>query len=214
MEPVLVSDDACGLCTRWADLIGANTAIRPVGFSTLSPERGDRLPANADRCVHLLADGRVYSCGEAVEAAIARLDFVPSGLQNPGPIRRSGPYRYPRAGLSPGCRAPSGTLHDHRRVFHDRLRALHDHFLVIPALLPPLDDHLPDFTDRFDGFPDSAGFRIGIRSGSSRVRGACVDVTDSTYRSRCRKVRIVSRGPASTSTASNPSFVNTRSQSR
>ncbi|MDZ7850345.1 MAG: DCC1-like thiol-disulfide oxidoreductase family protein [Halodesulfurarchaeum sp.] len=91
--PVLVYDDACGFCTWWADWVGAHAAIRVVGFSALTPEHRNRLPEHYERCVHLLADGRVYSCGEAVEAALVRLDFVPSMLRDPGSIRRSPHYR-------------------------------------------------------------------------------------------------------------------------
>lgn len=92
-EAVLVYDDACGFCTWWADWISTRAPIRTVGFSALSPEQRDRLPATYERCVHLFADERTYSCGEAVEAALLRLDFVPSWLREPGPIRRSKPYR-------------------------------------------------------------------------------------------------------------------------
>lgn len=92
-EPVLVYDDACGFCTWWADWVVARSAIRQVGFSILAPEHRDRLPENYEQCVHLLTDERVYSCGEAVEAALVRLNFVPSLVRDPGPIRRSRPYR-------------------------------------------------------------------------------------------------------------------------
>lgn len=95
-DPVLVFDDECGFCTWSADLIGAHSPTRIVGFSTQSPERRERLPANFERCVHLVTKERVYSCGEAVEAAIVRLDFVPAGLQQPGPIRQSRSYEWLR----------------------------------------------------------------------------------------------------------------------
>ncbi|MFW5922723.1 MAG: DCC1-like thiol-disulfide oxidoreductase family protein [Halodesulfurarchaeum sp.] len=91
--PVLVYDDACGFCTWWADWVAAHAAIRTVGFTALSPKQRDRLPPDFERCVHLFADGRRYSCGEAVEAALLRLDFVPSVLREPGRVRRTRTYR-------------------------------------------------------------------------------------------------------------------------
>lgn len=92
-EPVLVYDDACGFCTWWADWVAARAPIKTVGFAALSSERRARLPADVEQCVHLLADGQVFSCGEAVEETLRRLDFVPSWIGEPGPIRRSRPYR-------------------------------------------------------------------------------------------------------------------------
>jgi predicted DCC family thiol-disulfide oxidoreductase YuxK len=92
-QPVIVYDDSCGFCTWWADWIGARAPVRTVGFSDLSPAIRERLPPDFERCVHLLTETRVYSCGEAVEAALLRLDFVPPGLREPGPIRLSRGYR-------------------------------------------------------------------------------------------------------------------------
>lgn len=97
--PVLVFDDACGFCTWWAELVEAHSTIQTVGFSTLSAEQRACLPPEYEQCVHLLTEDRLYSCGEAVEVALSRLDFVPAGFEHPGPVRRSRAYSKLREGI-------------------------------------------------------------------------------------------------------------------
>ncbi|RJT04372.1 DCC1-like thiol-disulfide oxidoreductase family protein [Halococcus sp. IIIV-5B] len=79
-RPRLVYDDDCGFCTWCADWAVRNGDFDPVGFSDLSPDERDRLPENWEECVHLLADGQVYSCGKATEEVLARTGRVPGDL--------------------------------------------------------------------------------------------------------------------------------------
>lgn len=72
--PRIVYDDDCGFCTWSAAFADRHGEFDLVGFSELTREEKVRLPADYERCVHLLADGEVYSCGEATEQILARLD--------------------------------------------------------------------------------------------------------------------------------------------
>jgi predicted DCC family thiol-disulfide oxidoreductase YuxK len=71
-DATLVYDDDCGFCTWSAQFVARRSAVRLVGFSELTPEMRDRLPADYEECAHLLVDGTVYSCGEAMEQAVVR----------------------------------------------------------------------------------------------------------------------------------------------
>ncbi|NHN59881.1 MULTISPECIES: thiol-disulfide oxidoreductase DCC family protein [Halorussus] len=73
-EVTLVYDDDCGFCTWWADFFERRSEFRVVGFAELTDEERDRLPDDYEECSHLLADGRVYSCGESLEQALVRSD--------------------------------------------------------------------------------------------------------------------------------------------
>lgn len=79
-SPTLVYDDDCGVCTRSALFIVRRTTIDPVGFSELTDELRARLPTDFERCAHLVVDGSVYSCGEAMERAYEQTGLPPSGL--------------------------------------------------------------------------------------------------------------------------------------
>ena len=70
--PRLVYDDDCGFCTRCAAFAVRHSDVEPVGFSALSPDQRARLPEGWERCVHLLTDDAVYSCGAATERTLAR----------------------------------------------------------------------------------------------------------------------------------------------
>ncbi|SER21184.1 DCC1-like thiol-disulfide oxidoreductase family protein [Natrinema salaciae] len=80
-EATLVYDDDCGFCTWWAAYFDERTAdIRIVGFSDLTDELLERLPANYEDCAHLVADDGVYSCGASIEEAVRRTDIAePAG---------------------------------------------------------------------------------------------------------------------------------------
>ena len=73
-SPRIVYDDDCGFCTWAVEYADRRGTFDVVGFSNLSPDQRARLPDNYERCVHLLTDGRVYSCGAATEEILARLD--------------------------------------------------------------------------------------------------------------------------------------------
>jgi predicted DCC family thiol-disulfide oxidoreductase YuxK len=73
-RPRIVYDDDCGFCTWSAAFADLHGDFELVGFSDLGREELVRLPANYERCVHLLTDDAVYSCGEATEQILARLD--------------------------------------------------------------------------------------------------------------------------------------------
>ncbi|WP_135663136.1 thiol-disulfide oxidoreductase DCC family protein [Halorhabdus rudnickae] len=80
MPPTLVYDDDCGFCTRSARFIARHGDVRIVGFTELSPQQRERLPAEYRDCAHLLTDDAVYSCGEAVERAFAETELAPTVL--------------------------------------------------------------------------------------------------------------------------------------
>ncbi|MFC7156479.1 thiol-disulfide oxidoreductase DCC family protein [Halomarina halobia] len=71
--PLLVYDDDCGFCTWSARWAVRHADVEPVGFSELSDDLRARLPADYGRCAHLLADGRIYSCGAATERTLERV---------------------------------------------------------------------------------------------------------------------------------------------
>lgn len=72
--PRLIYDDDCGFCTWWVEYVVERGRFEPVGFSELTDADLAHLPENYERCAHLLADGRRYSCGAAIEEAMARTD--------------------------------------------------------------------------------------------------------------------------------------------
>lgn len=68
-----------------------------VGFSELTDEVRGRLPANYERCAHLVTGDRVYPCGEAMERAYELTGVPPSSLL---PLFRSIPgYATAREGV-------------------------------------------------------------------------------------------------------------------
>lgn len=93
---LLVYDEECGFCTWWAAAIAARSPIEAVGFDALADAHRHRLPEDYEHCVHLLTPTGVHSCGAAAEAALVRIEWVPSVLETPGPIRRSVPYQWLR----------------------------------------------------------------------------------------------------------------------
>jgi len=71
--PRLVYDDDCGFCTWSAEYAAARGRFELVGFAELTPDQRARLPDDYEECAHLLTADAVYSCGEAVELAAAKL---------------------------------------------------------------------------------------------------------------------------------------------
>jgi predicted DCC family thiol-disulfide oxidoreductase YuxK len=80
MPPQLIYDDNCGFCTRAVEYIANHGEFRLIGFSSLTPEQRDRLPANYEECAHLLTDNRVYSCDEAIEEAFVRTNLTTADI--------------------------------------------------------------------------------------------------------------------------------------
>ena len=74
--PRLVYDDDCGFCTWCAEFAAKRGEFTLVGFSDLTPDQLARLPAEYEDCAHLLTDDSVYSCGEAIEEALTRVDSL------------------------------------------------------------------------------------------------------------------------------------------
>ena len=72
-RPILVYDDDCGFCTWCAAFADARGNFEIVGFADLDPALRTRLPDDWETCAHLVVDGRIYSCGAAIEEALARL---------------------------------------------------------------------------------------------------------------------------------------------
>ena len=75
--PVLVYDDDCSFCTRAARFVSRHGAVAIVGFSALDPAMERRLPNDYEACAHFVTDDAIYSCGEAIERALATTGFVP-----------------------------------------------------------------------------------------------------------------------------------------
>ncbi len=71
--PRLVYDDDCGFCTWCAEYAAARGTFELVGFAELTPDQRARLPDEYEDCAHLLTQDAVYSCGEAIEIATAKL---------------------------------------------------------------------------------------------------------------------------------------------
>ena len=74
--PRLVYDDDCGFCTWCAEFAARRGPFVLVGFSDLTPDQLARLPEEYEDCAHLLTDDAVYSCGEAIEEALTRVDSL------------------------------------------------------------------------------------------------------------------------------------------
>lgn len=76
-DGTFVYDEDCGFCTWLADYFGQRTSLELVGFEELTDEQRRRLPEGYEECSHLLTDDDVYSCGAAIEQALARADVPP-----------------------------------------------------------------------------------------------------------------------------------------
>jgi len=72
-----VYDGDCGFCTWWADYFAQRTDLEMVTFAALTDEQRERLPDDYEDCSHLLTEDAVYSCGAAVEQALAAADVPP-----------------------------------------------------------------------------------------------------------------------------------------
>ncbi|WP_370518554.1 DCC1-like thiol-disulfide oxidoreductase family protein [Natronomonas sp. CBA1123] len=109
MSDTFVYDDDCGFCTWWADYFADKTTLEVVGFAELTDAQLERLPDDYEDCSHLLADDAVYSCGAAIEQALARADVpprLPGHLRFPPAVR--GLRAVPRACLPRGRRPTGG----------------------------------------------------------------------------------------------------------
>lgn len=73
-RPILLFDDDCGVCTDAARWVAERDAVELVGFSDVSDDVVERLPAEWRSCAHLITDDSVYSCGEAMERAFLLTD--------------------------------------------------------------------------------------------------------------------------------------------
>lgn len=82
-EPVLVYDDDCGVCTRAAVWVARRSVVELRGFSELSDSECARLPEAWRRCAHLLIDGDVYSCGEAMQRSFELTDHPMTRMARP-----------------------------------------------------------------------------------------------------------------------------------
>jgi predicted DCC family thiol-disulfide oxidoreductase YuxK len=78
--PRLVYDDDCGFCTRSAIYAARNSDVEAVPFSEVGDDLAKRLPENWRECAHLVVDGTVFSCGEAMERAYELTGRPPSRL--------------------------------------------------------------------------------------------------------------------------------------
>ncbi len=92
-QPTFVYDDDCGVCTWWATRLAEHTDLRIVGFTDLDPTLESRLPADYERCSHLVTDDETYSCGEAIEEALLRTGLGSLARPPVTVLRRFGPYR-------------------------------------------------------------------------------------------------------------------------
>jgi len=71
----LVYDDDCAFCTEAAEFVADRSEVELVGFSEVTADLRDRLPADYESCAHLLVDDAVYSCGAAMERAFVHTDL-------------------------------------------------------------------------------------------------------------------------------------------
>lgn len=94
--PVLVYDDDCGFCTWWAAFIADHTPYPIIGFSELTPELREYLPADYEECSHFVTPERVYSCGASIEEALLRSDVGGPARPVVERLRRVGPYNSAR----------------------------------------------------------------------------------------------------------------------
>ncbi|MFC6939471.1 DCC1-like thiol-disulfide oxidoreductase family protein [Salinirubellus sp. GCM10025818] len=76
-QATLVYDDDCGFCSWVASFVARRTEMGIVGFSELTDEEREPLPADYEECVHLVTEDAVYSCGEATERALERAGVLP-----------------------------------------------------------------------------------------------------------------------------------------
>lgn len=76
-DGTFVYDEECGFCTWLAGYFGERTDLELVSFAELTDEQRERLPEGFRECAHLVTDDAVYSCGAAVEQALARADVPP-----------------------------------------------------------------------------------------------------------------------------------------
>ncbi|MCU4719433.1 DCC1-like thiol-disulfide oxidoreductase family protein [Halapricum hydrolyticum] len=74
-DPTLVYDDDCEFCTWAAEFIANRSEVELVGFSELTDDLRDRLPADYETCAHLVVDDTIYSCGASIERAFVRTDL-------------------------------------------------------------------------------------------------------------------------------------------
>ena len=72
--PRLVYDDDCGFCTWCAEYAAERGEFELVGFADLTADQRARLPDDYEECAHLLTMEEVYSCGEAIEETLARVE--------------------------------------------------------------------------------------------------------------------------------------------
>lgn len=76
-DGTFVYDEECGFCTWLAAYFGQRADLKLVGFAELTDEQRRRLPDEYEECSHLLTDEAVYSCGAAIEQALAAADVPP-----------------------------------------------------------------------------------------------------------------------------------------
>jgi hypothetical protein len=91
-DGTFVYDEECGFCTWLADYFGQRTTLELVGFSELTDAQRERLPVDFEECSHLLTDDAVYSCGAAIEQALARADVPPGSSDLFGFLRQFEDY--------------------------------------------------------------------------------------------------------------------------
>lgn len=72
-DATIVFDDDCGFCKWCVEYAIKRGDFDIAAFSELSPGLQATLPPNYEQCVHLVDGDDVYSCGEAVEEALARI---------------------------------------------------------------------------------------------------------------------------------------------
>lgn len=66
---MLVYDDDCGFCTRFAKWAN-DRGVSIRGFSELTLRERELLPDEFEDCSHFIVGDEVYSCGESIEKTL------------------------------------------------------------------------------------------------------------------------------------------------
>ena len=79
-DPTLIYDGECGVCGTAVRWIERRSDIGLRTYAELSEAEIAQLPVDWRTCAHFIVDGQRYSCGAAMEQAVARTDHPGTGI--------------------------------------------------------------------------------------------------------------------------------------